>query len=327
MIQRLAQFSKRIALGLFLLFYSNILFARFAYPAYDTANISFDRYSSVGNENRPIREYRHIIANKPIISFDERNTTNPVDFSTLNLRNPGILVEEKFDGGGPTQPEMQSFSSVNNTNMVDLFTGDFSYNIPLLDVGGYPVNISYRSGVTMDQEASWVGLGWNINPGTITRNMRGLPDDFNGGKDTITKTATIKENKTVGVSAGANSELTGISLPIGLNASVGIFTNNYKGWGLETSLNATLNAGVKGFGSLTSGLSVTNNSQEGLTIAPSLAVAIAEAEAKANGGIAGSLSTSLSYNSRTGLKGLQLQAGLRQFETDVKNQADRKSVV
>ena len=38
--------------------------------------------------------------------------------------------------GGPTQPEMQAFSSVNASNMVDLFSGDFSYNIPLLDVGG-----------------------------------------------------------------------------------------------------------------------------------------------------------------------------------------------
>src|ERR1044072_5795417 len=83
--------------------------------------------------------------------------------------------------GGPTQPESQSFTSVNSNNMVDLFTGDFSYNISLLDVGGYPVNIAYHSGITMDEEASWVGLGWNINPGSITRNMRGVPDDFNGG--------------------------------------------------------------------------------------------------------------------------------------------------
>jgi len=38
--------------------------------------------------------------------------------------------------GGPNQPEMQSFTSVGANNMVDLFSGDFSYNIPLLDVGG-----------------------------------------------------------------------------------------------------------------------------------------------------------------------------------------------
>src|SRR5688500_6049608 len=69
--------------------------------------------------------------------------------------------------GGPSQPEVQSFQPVGMSDMVDLFTGDFSYNIPLMDVGGYPLNLIYNSGITMDQEASWVGLGWNINPGVI----------------------------------------------------------------------------------------------------------------------------------------------------------------
>src|SRR6186713_676339 len=84
--------------------------------------------------------------------------------------------------GGPSQPEVESFEPVGTTQMVDPFTGDFNYNIPLMEVDGYPLNISYHSGVTMDQEASWVGLGWNLNPGVISRNMRGLPDDFGGGE-------------------------------------------------------------------------------------------------------------------------------------------------
>src|SRR6478735_5744913 len=92
---------------------------------------------------------------------------------------------------GPVQPETQSFQSVNNNNLVDLFTGDFSYNIPLLDVGGYPVNLHYQSGITMDQEASWVGLGWNVNPGVVSRNMRGLPDDFKGMEDSVKKVVSI----------------------------------------------------------------------------------------------------------------------------------------
>lgn len=82
--------------------------------------------------------------------------------------------------GGPSQPEVQSFEPIATTQMVDPFTGDFTYNIPLFDVGGYPVNISYHSGITMDQEASYVGLGWNINPGVINRQLQGLPDDFKG---------------------------------------------------------------------------------------------------------------------------------------------------
>src|SRR5688572_28830175 len=81
---------------------------------------------------------------------------------------------------GPSQPEVQSFQPVSASDMVDLFTGDFSYNIPLLDVEGYPINLFYQGGPSMDQEASWVGLGRNLNPGAVNRNLRGLPDDFAG---------------------------------------------------------------------------------------------------------------------------------------------------
>ena len=63
-------------------------------------------------------------------------------------------------GGGPTQPEVHGFTPIGVSDMVDPFTGDFTYNIPLMDVEGYPINIAYGSGVSMDQEASWVGLGW-----------------------------------------------------------------------------------------------------------------------------------------------------------------------
>ena len=83
--------------------------------------------------------------------------------------------------------------------MVNLFSGDLTYNIPLLDIDGYPVNIAYNGGVTTDQEASWTGLGWNINVGTINRALRGLPDDF---KDEIVTTETnINKNWTVGIGA------------------------------------------------------------------------------------------------------------------------------
>ncbi|MGE0567819.1 MAG: hypothetical protein AB7O73_07710, partial [Bacteroidia bacterium] len=109
---------------------------------------------------------------------------------------------------GPAQPECSSFTPVGTTDMVDPFTGDFSYNIPLLDVDGYPVNLSYRSGITMDQEASWVGLGWNINPGSITRNMRGLPDDFNG--DIVKKEFNMKDNISYGINVGATGKVLGI---------------------------------------------------------------------------------------------------------------------
>src|SRR5688572_18305461 len=80
---------------------------------------------------------------------------------------------------GPGQEEYASFEPIGTTDMVDLYSGDFTYNLPLLSVpgpnGGYPINLAYHSGVGMDQEASWVGLGWNINVGAINRQLRGLP--------------------------------------------------------------------------------------------------------------------------------------------------------
>ena len=44
---------------------------------------------------------------------------------------------------GPSQPEVQGFQPAGTNDMVDLFTGDLSYNISLLDVEGYPLNLFY----------------------------------------------------------------------------------------------------------------------------------------------------------------------------------------
>lgn len=236
-----------------------------------------------------------------------------------HLQSPEHIVTT-----GPTQPEMQSFQSVNGNNMVDLFTGDFSYNIPLLDVGGYPVNIHYSSGITMDQEASWVGLGWNINPGTITRNMRGLPDDFNG-TDKVTKTLNLKPNRTIGVTGSLSLEVLGWprankkdSNSLGLSFSLGVLHNNYKGWGTETGLNATLNSGVGSKGSLTSGLSFTNSSQNGLDISPTFSYSMNMNDEKTKG----TVSLSTNYNARTGINGLQMTGQLVQQKTTERNQAN-----
>jgi hypothetical protein len=242
----------------------------------------------------------------------------PVDKKAVNAPALKAAIVEpaaiKKAEGGPTQPESQQFSSVNSDNMVDLFSGDMSYSIPLLDVGGYPLAIGYNSGITMDQEASWTGLGWNINPGSITRNMRGLPDDFNG-LDSIKKTATVKENKTIGVTGGADIEVVGF--PLNVSASLGIFHNTYRGWGIEKSLGASISSGKNG-GSMTAGLSLTDNSQEGLTISPSLGVGLSVENSKEDGGFSGNLSTSVSYNTRSGLKALQYSGGVTSYKRNEK---------
>lgn len=265
-----------------------------------------------------------------VTSFN--NDRAPEEAATLKERKAPVIKLDKQAAnrpfiGGPTQPESQSFSSVNSNNMVDLFTGDFSYNIPLLDVGGYPVNIAYHSGITMDEEASWVGLGWNINPGTITRNMRGVPDDFNGGADTMRKVSSIKPNDNWGVTLGANYEIFGLGKPkkkdskdtskIGLNVgmSLGVFHNTYKGWGFEQSLNSSLSVGGKSAGTLTGGLSLSNNTQEGVTIQPSLSYQFKHEQSKNYPGWSAGLSVSAPYNSMTGLKGIQMGLNADVYKT------------
>ena len=81
---------------------------------------------------------------------------------------------------GPSQPEASSFKQAGVSDMVDPFTGNFSYNLPIMDVDGYPLNLNYSAGSGMDDEASWVGLGWSLNVGAITRQLRGIPDDMSG---------------------------------------------------------------------------------------------------------------------------------------------------
>lgn len=230
--------------------------------------------------------------------------------------------------GGPTQPEMQAFASVNSGNMVDLFSGNFSYSIPLLDVGGYPIAIGYNSGISMDQEASWVGLGWNVNPGTITRNMRGLPDDFNGAADTIQKVAAVKPNKTIGGAVGLDIELLGFplknkivdSIGFSVGGSVGLFYNSYRGLGMETNVNASINAGGASMGDLSGGLAFSNNSQEGASLRPSLSYSLSKFNAQKTGGFGGNVTIGTTYSSRSGLKALQLSAGVRQYKVDEQNQ-------
>src|SRR5690606_37814993 len=85
---------------------------------------------------------------------------------------------------GPSEPAASGPAAVNLDNLVDPFTGDFQYSVPLFELpgpqGGYPFSISYRSGIQTEQEASSVGLGWNFEPGRIPRTLRGLPDDVAG---------------------------------------------------------------------------------------------------------------------------------------------------
>ncbi|GAA0884076.1 hypothetical protein GCM10009120_26740 [Sphingobacterium siyangense subsp. cladoniae] len=83
---------------------------------------------------------------------------------------------------GPASPDASSFEPVDTSTMVNPVTGDLVYNVPLIEVpgpeGSYPLSLSYHAGINPEQESSWVGLGWTLNPGAISRSVNGFPDDW-----------------------------------------------------------------------------------------------------------------------------------------------------
>ncbi len=205
---------------------------------------------------------------------------------------------------GSSQPEVQSFEPVGTTEMVDLFSGDFVYNIPLMDVEGYPINISYHSGVNIEQEASWVGLGWNINPGEINRNVRGVPDDFNG--DTLNKYLKVKPEKDYSLRLGASVgfEVLGAG-SIGVDVGQSINYNNYKGVGVGFDVGASFSTPIASVG-----IGMDVNSLDGASVSGSLGFKTANAETGGSGNI--SLNGSTGYNTRSGMKAISfgVNAGL-----------------
>lgn len=132
---------------------------------------------------------------------------------------------------GPTAPEATSFEPVDTSDMVNLATGDLVYNIPLLEVpgpaGGYPLSLSYHAGIQTNEEASWVGLGWTLNPGAINRTVSGYPDDHNAvsGVSRVywdgSTTHTIEAGGVLGV-AGVVGVSAGLSVSHDRNVGIGV---------------------------------------------------------------------------------------------------------
>ena len=207
---------------------------------------------------------------------------------------------------GPAQPEMQNFTPAGTSDMVDLFTGDFKENIPLMDVGGYPINLSYHSGTNMEEEASWVGTGWSLNPGSVNRTLRGLPDDFDG--DQITKTSYRKPFKKAGGRVLVKPTIFGFDGIINSPSfSLDVYKDNYYGFGATFGASVSFNLGQANNTSFTAGLDFSSDSRDGLTVTPSFDIAKTYT-GDWNDQMTTSLSGSLPYNTRAGLKSWSLNA-------------------
>ena len=214
---------------------------------------------------------------------------------------------------GPTTPEVSSFTPVGTSELVNVTTGNFSYNIPLLDVGGYPINISYDANTSMEDEASVVGFGWNLNIGAINRSLRGLPDEFRG--DVVSKETHMKENVSWGLDLGYNKELFGVDLfkkskklsgKFGVKVGIGLNHNNYSGYNFSPSINPTLSVSAKNLPSLSLGMGISSN---GISTKMGLDYKKETKETEEKGNKSFSLKAKLSYNTRSGLKKMTIDGG------------------
>ncbi|MCA4896207.1 MAG: hypothetical protein ING84_14505, partial [Cytophagales bacterium] len=164
---------------------------------------------------------------------------------------------------GPTAPEATSFEPVDTTDMVNLATGDFTYNIPLLDVpgpaGGYPLSLSYHAGIQPNEDASWVGLGWTLNPGAISRTVNGYPDDQLGAVRTRHDYNHGVSRNTFSVGIGVGGATLNLSISNDSNLGLGIGTSVSIGPSFKVGngigIGADFTVGNDGYGNSYSGLS------------------------------------------------------------------------
>lgn len=94
---------------------------------------------------------------------------------------------------------------------VGSFTGTTPISLPLytLSTGDLqlPVTLNYNNGgIRVEEIASWVGLGWNLDPGgQITRAMRGVPDEDASHNGLITSTSLPKPSTFPGSNFAVNA--------------------------------------------------------------------------------------------------------------------------
>jgi hypothetical protein len=142
--------------------------------------------------------------------------------SEQNLSSGQSLRAVAAAAGGPGQTESSGFSLSSNDDMIDPFTGDFSYSIPLMDVEGFPIAINYNSHIGMNDEASWVGLGWNLNVGSIAREMRGIPDEFDGSQKIDRTHSQLPNTTSSGQKYGALGAVTFKKTVLGRESKIGV---------------------------------------------------------------------------------------------------------
>ena len=214
---------------------------------------------------------------------------------------------------GPGSPEFSSFEPVATTNMVDPFSGSFTYNLPVLQIpgpdgAGYAMSLSYHSGTSSEEDASWVGHGWTLNPGAINRAVRGYPDEYNNSPvDVYNKT---RPNWTMSGTGKANLEI--FSRNMEANPNAGKETDD---GGIEPDSLATFDSKLQ----LSFSTNIRYNNYQGLAKTVSFGLA------KGFGGLSMNRSaTGITYSANINPYGLitSLQKEKKKDEEDASNKTE-----
>ncbi|PHS65754.1 MAG: hypothetical protein COB12_06695 [Flavobacterium sp.] len=116
-----------------------------------------------------MRKYIYLLTFLLISSIgfaQDGNLFNPINSVAKIPQSPEVAAFEKFSGS------------------VNMYSGVPTIGMPIYTLQGkeisVPISLSYdASGIKVDQIATNIGLGWNLNyGGVVTRNVNGLPDDY-----------------------------------------------------------------------------------------------------------------------------------------------------
>ncbi|CAL2083215.1 hypothetical protein [Tenacibaculum sp. 190524A05c] len=172
---------------------------------------------------------------------------------------------------GPNAPEAASFEPVDVTDMVNFASGDLTYVLPLLNVpspeGGYPISLAYHAGIAMEQDATWVGLGWNLNPGALNRGVNDYPDDWSHVSVNEFFYDKGYEDEFYEFSVGATLLTTGVTIGVGASWGGNRGFGGSVTFGVKGAFRTTIGYGNgKGFGSGSIGILNFSESSAGLNL-------------------------------------------------------------
>jgi|GEM_PF-3215095 len=187
------------------------------------------------------------------------NSASPKNFKSISIKSAAFLcvfllfqistqAQEIYDlNKHLTQPEFSSFQKPAQPTVDS--QGNLNLSIALGTVTGrgidYPITLSYQSGIRVLQPSSWVGLGWNFSPGSISRTPNTGPYDYHtntkSGVDTFdpSNNNNAPDMFTVSIPGRGSVQMVQVSEPSYTSTTIPVYqtgdflTLDHKAWKIE----------------------------------------------------------------------------------------------